>query len=373
MAPLRVGATSLMLAAVVVAGACKGKSDDDAAAAKADTLAATSGMTLPVVGAPVRKGDLVLTVTTTGQVHSDAVATLRSETQGPITAVLVRPGQRVKQGDPLVQVDPRLLDIAVAQAQAGYEKARLNVLDNTVPDSIVTGKAVTGVRLRNAEIRAGLDEAKAALAKAKLDREKATVTAPFDGTIDEVKVAVGARLNQGDEVAKIVDLSNLRIEAQVLEHDLPYIKLGGEAFITAAAMPEKSIRGRVTAILPLVDSSTRAGRAVIRAPGDGVLRPGMYADVRLEATRLPNRIIVPAPAIIERDGRPLVFVVKDGRAQWVYINPGRSNGTDTEVLPDSTTGQIPLQPGDTVIVEGHLTLTHDAPVRLVAKAERKGS
>jgi HlyD family secretion protein len=95
----------------------------------------------------------------------------------------------------------------------------------------------------------------------------------------------------------------------------------------------------------------------------------MYADVRLESTRLPNRILVPAPAVIEREGRPLVFVVKNGRAQWTYVNPGRSNGTDTEILPDSSTGQIPVAVGDTVLVEGHLTLTHDAPVRVVPKVE----
>jgi HlyD family secretion protein len=93
--------------------------------------------------------------------------------------------------------------------------------------------------------------------------------------------------------------------------------------------------------------------------------------VRLEAARLPNRIIVPSSAVIERDGRPLVFVVKDGRAQWVYIVPGRSNGAETEVLPDSASGQIPLKAGDVVLIEGHLTLTHDAPVRVSAKAGRK--
>jgi multidrug efflux pump subunit AcrA (membrane-fusion protein) len=91
----------------------------------------------------------------------------------------------------------------------------------------------------------------------------------------------------------------------------------------------------------------------------------MYADLRLEATRLPDRILVPSRAVIERDGRPLVFVVKGGRAQWVYINPGRNNGVDTEVLPDSSSNQIPVAVGDTVLIEGHLTLTHDAPVKLV--------
>ena len=95
-------------------------------------------------------------------------------------------------------------------------------------------------------------------------------------------------------------------------------------------------------MLPLVDSTTRAGRALVVVPsGNGTLRPGMYADVRLEATRLPGRILVPSRAVIERDGRPLVFVVKDGRAQWVYIMPGRTNGVETEVLPDSLLGPDP--------------------------------
>jgi multidrug efflux pump subunit AcrA (membrane-fusion protein) len=141
--------------------------------------------------------------------------------------------------------------------------------------------------------------------------------------------------------------------------------------VTAAAAPDRVVNGRIAAILPIVDSATRAGRAVIRLANPGVLRHGMYADVRLEATRLPDRILVPYPAVIERDGRPLVFVAKDGRAQWVYVNPGRTNGIEYEILPDSATGRIPLQPGDQVLVEGHLTLTHDAPVQVIRRAERK--
>ncbi|HEV8598583.1 MAG TPA: efflux RND transporter periplasmic adaptor subunit [Gemmatimonadales bacterium] len=359
-------------ALLILSGAagCKDKPADAEAKTGGADSAQPSGapVTLPVVGSEVRKGDLILSVVTTGQVRSEALAILKSETQGTITAVLVRPGDRVKKGQALLRVDPRPLELAVREAEARLEEARLKLLDNTVPDSIVTGKALTGERLKNAEIRAGLEGAKVALEKAKLEREKATITAPFDGVMDEVRVSVGERLSTGQEVGKVVDLQHLRIEAAVLEHDLPLIKVGGQAVVTAAAAPDKPVIGRIAAILPIVDSATRAGRAVIRT-GGGVLRPGMYADIRLEANRLPNRIVVPASAIIQRDGRPLVFVVKDGRAQWVYIFPGRSNGAETEVLPDSASGQIPLKPGDVVIVEGHLTLTHDAPVRVVQKAE----
>ncbi len=207
------------------------------------------------------------------------------------------------------------------------------------------------------------------LAKAKLDRERAVITAPFDGIVERVGVSVGERIGAGQEVAVVVDMLNLRVEADVLEHDLPLLRVGGEAFITVPAAPDKPVRGRIAAVLPMVDSTTRAGRVIIRIRGDGTLRPGMYASARLEAARLPGRIIVPTSAVIERDGRPLVFTVVDDHAEWVYIQQGRSNGRETEILPDSASGLIPLKPGDVVLTEGHRTLSHMAPVRLSAKRE----
>ena len=81
-----------------------------------------------------------------------------------------------------------------------------------------------------------------------------------------------------------------------------------------------------------------------------------------------DRVIVPAVAVIERDGRPLVFRHRAGRAEWLYVTPGRSNGRETEVSPSQETNLAPIQPGDTVLVEGHLTLAHDAPVRLLSRS-----
>jgi multidrug efflux pump subunit AcrA (membrane-fusion protein) len=95
----------------------------------------------------------------------------------------------------------------------------------------------------------------------------------------------------------------------------------------------------------------------------------MTVDVRLEAKRITNVRLVPKAAVIERDGRPVVFVVRNGRADWVYINRGKDNGVETQVLPDTSTYEIPVKPGDQVITRGHLTLSHQAQVRVVRKAD----
>jgi RND family efflux transporter MFP subunit len=346
-------------------------SEADSSGASADSTAApadaapTTALALPVAAVEVREGDLVLTVSTTGQVASDEVSALRSEVAGTVQKVLVRAGDRVRRGQVLMNFDTRPLDINVKDAEAQLDRAMQTFRESYYPDSVVTGKVPTEEQRRTAMIRAGVPGAQVPLDRAKLEREKATVVSPFDGLVDKVEVAVGMRVSTGELLTRVVNLGALRIDAQVLEHDLPLIREGGSAIVTSAASGNRAIVGRIAAVLPIVDTTTRSGRAFVRIPAGSSLRPGMYADVKLEASRLTKRRLVPTRAIIQRDNRPLVFVVKNGRAQWVYINPGRSNGLETEVLPDSGTGLIPVEVGDQVIVEGHLTLTHDATVRVV--------
>jgi len=341
--------------------------------AEAPDSSARPTLALPVSAEEARDGDLVLLVTTTGQVRSDAAVKLRSEISGTVASVLVRPGARVSRGQPLVRFDPYTFQLAVREAQATADESEQRFFESFVPESLVTGKGPTPEQRKALMNKAGLTGARLRLERARFEQTRATITSPVSGTVDAVDVAPGERIANGQQLLTVVDTRNLRIEAQVLEHDLPLLRVGGDASITSAGAPGRIIRGRVDAMLPLVDSVTRAGRAVVRVQGDGTLRPGMYADVQLESARLTNRRLVPARAVIERDGRPLVFVVKEGRAQWTYINPGRSNGTYTEVLPDSSSGTIPVEPGDQVIVEGHLTLVHDAPVRTVAPRDRPAS
>jgi HlyD family secretion protein len=370
MTPRNFSLGALLLLAI--AAGCKKAdgSEADTSAAASDSTAApsdapTTSLTLPVAAVAVREGDLVLTVSTTGQVASDEISTLRSEVAGTVEKVLVRPGDRVRRGQVLMSFDPRPLDINVKDAEAGLDRAMQTFRESYYPDSVVTGRVPTEEQRRTAMVRAGVPSAQVALDRAKLEREKANVISPFDGLVDQVQVAVGMRIGAGELLTRVVNLASLRIDAQVLEHDLPLIREGGQAIVTSAAAGNRAIVGRVVAVLPIVDTTTRSGRAFVRIPPGSALRPGMYADLKLEASRLTGRRLVPTRAIIQRDNRPLVFVVRDGRAQWVYINPGRSNGIETEVLPDSGTGLIPVNVGDDVIVEGHLTLTHDAPVRVV--------
>lgn len=363
--------SGLLLLGLTLTG-CGDKADADGSGDSTPTAALdanTSSLTLPVVGEPVIAGDLVLSVAATGTIRSEARSVVKAETQGTVAEVLVRPGDFVTRGQVLTRLDTKPLELALARAEAGFRNAQVRYRTEIEPDSVASGKAPSEARRAFARASSGLETAEVDVSEAKLNLERAEIRAPFAGVVERVEASVGERISSGEDVAEVIDITNLRVEARVMEHDIPLLARGGDAQVMVAAQPGRIINGKIAAVLPLVDSTGKAGTAVVRIRGDGKLRPGMYADVRLEADRLPDRIIVPRRAVIERDGRPLVWVVKDGRAQWVYINAGRSNDRQTEVLPDSTSGLIPLKAGDIVLVDGHLTLVHDAPVRLVSTRE----
>jgi len=368
-------AVAVGLTAALLTG-CRGRGAGAAAEAPSASVSADvraeSTVALPVVGALVRRGDLVLSVRATGAVRAERQVTVRAETQGTVAEVAVRPGDRVAPGQVLVRLDPRPLNLAVREAEAALDEMRIRLLDALVGDDPADSSEAARRRREGARIRAGVAGAEARLEGARLDRERATLVAPFGGVVDRVGVVAGQRVSAGEEIVRLVDLDSLIIEASVLEHDLPYVRTGGQATVVPSVSPDTRYRGKIEAVLPVVDTATRAGRVLVRVrTADGRLRPGMYADVQLEAARLVNRVIMPAGAVIERDGRTLVFRARAGRADWVYMPVGRSNGTETEVLADSVSGRTPVEPGDTVLVGGHLTLTHDAPIRVRLQEERR--
>ena len=99
--------------------------------------------------------------------------------------------------------------------------------------------------------------------------------------------------------------------------------------------------------------------AEIPNPG-ALLKSGMFATVRIAVNRYPNRLLVPRAAVVERDRRQLVFIVRDGKAFWCYVETGLENDDYVEVVSSA----FDLKPGEPVIVDGHFALAHNAPVEV---------
>ncbi len=168
-----------------------------------------------------------------------------------------------------------------------------------------------------------------------------TFRSPASGIVVEKNVVTGDRIMPGMTVYRIADLSRVWLEAEVFEKDLSLISLGQNAQVSFEAYPGVSHQARVTYVHPTVSVQSRTARVRLELPNPSfALKPGMYAQVELEAPPLPATLVVPRSAVIATGERALVFVeAADGALLPREVQPGRTEGRFMEILEGLTTGE----------------------------------
>jgi HlyD family secretion protein len=349
--------------------------DSIAAADPASEGSASSDLYIPVEGDAAIQDTLVLAVTAAGQVAAWRQSIITAQVSGAARAVNVAENASVGPGSPLVTIDPAEYELALAEAMASLRTAEAQYRETTLFDERITDAAVRSERQKAARAKSGLDRAEVAVAKAKLELSRSRVRAPFAGRVANVKVQTGQWVRPGDELMTVVELSRVKVDVQVLEGQIAFLTPGRLARVHFAAFPDEAFVGRIETINPIVDQSTRSARVVVSVPNPtGKLLPGMYARVSLDARRFADRVLVPRPAILERDRRKMLFVFAPneegssrGFAKWRYVTTGLENDNVVEIVPSDDTEMV--NAGEIVLTAGHHTLVHDARVRITEKAD----
>lgn len=326
---------------------------------------------IPVEGVPVVRGTLMLSVSAVGQAEAWRRVMLTTQVAGRVAAAPVRESQVVNAREIVVALDPVEYALAVEQAEAAVRSATAQYQEMTLFDDRISDPGVRAERERVARSKSGLDAAEVQLKKAQLDVEHTRIGAPFPGRIANLEVVPGEWVRPGDALMTLLDLDPMKVEVRVLESEIGQLAPGRRAQISFAAFPGEMFAGRIATINPVVDSTTRTARAtvLVRNP-DGRILPGMYAEVSMDAQAFADRVLVPRSAVLERDGRTMLFVYEDGRAKWRYVTTGLQNDSLVEIVPNPETDSV--APGEIVLTGGHNTLIHDARVRLVQDAAAAG-
>jgi RND family efflux transporter MFP subunit len=341
----------------------------------------STDMPIPVEGAQAVRQDLVLEVNASGQAASVRSTVLRAQVGGPVIDVPARENLSVDAGTPLMRVDTVDAALDLADARATLDRAMQEFRRNTLGDDRIEDPEIRAERQRAARITAGIDGAEVSVRRAELNLARTRVTAPFPGRVASIRVVPGQYVNVGDELMTIVDLNPIKLEVQVLESEVGYLSAGSMARIEFSAFPGEIFEGRIATINPLVDQTTRQAKVTVMVPNPrGRILPGFFANVTLDAQHLPDRILVPRSAILERDvdRRQLLFVFDGdgttGVAEWRYVQTGLGNSQFVEILqnPDPNSGAKTVAPGEIVLVDGHYTLTHGARISLVENTAAAG-
>ena len=165
--------------------------------------------------------------------------------------------------------------------------------------------------------------------------------APATGTVMVKNIVNGQRVAAGNEIYRIVDLSNVWVIAEVAEGDLAEIKLGDRATVTFRAYRNQPVEGTVTFIYPEVKTETRTVRVRIEvANPDARLKPDMYADVMFHADGKAAVTSVPASAIIDNGKQQIVLVAKgEGRFEPRPVKLGRRGDGYVEIVEGLKAGE----------------------------------
>ncbi len=137
--------------------------------------------------------------------------------------------------------------------------------------------------------------------------------APISGTVVKVHKSIGEQVAPGEAIIEIVNLETVWVEAPIFERDLARLGSNARAIFTTAAHPGTEFTGRVLNIGAVIDEQTRAANVIFEVPNRGrALRIGMQADVRLNAGESIEAVTVPKEAVLEHEGKKIVYVLLSG-------------------------------------------------------------
>jgi membrane fusion protein (multidrug efflux system) len=289
-----------------------------------------------------------------------------AEIAGKVREIRFESGEPVEAGALLLQLDD---SIEQAEVQGLVAEEGLGKLEFERAAQLLNDKL--GSQADYDRTRANLQKTRADLAAKRALLEKKAIRAPFPGILGIRQVDVGAYLEPGDNIVSLQQLDPVYADFSLPERYQSSIKPGQQVSIRVKAWPDAQFEGVISAIEPRIDSNTRSVRlrATLANP-ELLLRPGMFAEVRLLLPVRGKVVTVPQTAIMYNPYGDAVFVVQQGEAGLVVEYRQVQTGIVRDSQIEISSG---LQSGDRVVSAGQLKLRNGMPVSIDDSVQLEGA
>ena len=352
--------------------------------------------------AEVSRGDLIISVSVSGNLEMSHKTDLSFGTAGMVEQIMVSEGDEVSRGQTLAKLDVPSLEANVNMRQAEYEMAKIQLMQTIYPHYtnlyatdlpgawLALDEAQNNLGKAQALLEQGkkeeaqvlleqveaslnkveekaqarvwavpfsvkvvelqVDEAKAALDMVLAELAKATIIAPFDSIVSDISINEGQQLSAmtyANPAICLIDPGEIEMNGIIDEIDVSTVKLGQEADITLDALPNKEVRGKVTFI-------SQAGTVYVGVVSykttitlenpDSELRDGMSATADIITDRRENVLLIPNRAIQGARGNYYVEVAVGEQTEQRRVTLGLSDGIEIEVLSGLEEGEEVLLP-----------------------------
>lgn len=374
----------------------------------------------PVEVTEVISKDLAKITTMSGKISPNKDVMVMPDMPGKVETVKVKDGDQVNKGDLLFTLDKKDIQKQVDQAKAAYDLAAINYdisqdQAGKTRESYERTKALTETVLNNARINlentrklyeAGavpqtqleqaeisfeqqetqlqtqldqaelgasnkvtdlasgqLKQAELAYNQAKDALNNTLVTAPISGIITGNSLEPGIMVSNAQPSMNIVDINKVYVSIEVVEGLVNKLKKGQEVDLTISSISPEPIKAIIDSINPIPDARTQLYLIKIYVENtDNEIKPGMFANVDIPLEIKNDILSVPSEAVILRNEKTLVYIVKDGKAVEKEIEIGLDTGTEVEVVQG-------LEENDKVIIKGFDYVKNGDEVKVVGGTE----
>jgi membrane fusion protein (multidrug efflux system) len=259
----------------------------------------------------------------------------------------------VRKGQLIAKIDVSVLKATLDQAEASFDLA----------DKLYQRRKMLSERkvIAKEELDRSQNERTLALTnlrRAKLHYDRGFLHSPANGVVNHLHVDVGEFVDRGDPVADIVNVDKIKINVNVPELDVRYLRPGQKAMVVVDAFPGRRLTGTIDFVAYKADPATKTFhvKVLIENPKREI-RPGMIARVAFLRRLIPDALVVPLFALVDKGGERIVFVEKDGIAYARTVSIGVIKGDRVQI----TAG---LEDGDHVIVSGQTEVEEGMQVQV---------
>ncbi len=330
------------------------------------------------------KQDLDVRLTYTADLIPNQLVNIFSRVDGYIAKMYVDKGDLVKAHQLLIEIDHTDFVHAVNQAKANLVSAKAKVVQQDAAvrnakltldrmQALIRDQFVSQQDLDNAQVnsdaaialmdslRAQVKQMEVALAQAETNLAYSYIRAPFAGYIAERNLDPGSYVSgttaststMSRGILSLHDVDTVRTLIEVVEKDVPLVKLGQRADVRAEAYPNETFEGTVTRIVQALNRATRTMTVEVDLPNkDHRLKGGMFARVELLVDKHPQAVQIPLDAVSRLEEYQYVYVIRDGKAHQVPVELGGRVDNRVEVLKGLTGDEQLIVAGKDLVSEG---------------------
>ena len=289
-------------------------------------FAAAAKKSLLITTVAATKGDFTHFVEVTGSVLSKKNVNISAETGGRILDIPAIEGMRMSKGQVLAKIDSESIQRSIEELENNLSLAR-TVFEKQ--ERLWNQKIGTEIQYLEAKSRKeGLEKS---LASLRTQMAKAAVRAPFNGTVETVRVREGELVQPGSQMFQFVGESDLFIEADISESYIGVLSKGDSVEITFPSI-KKTITTKVSATGSIINPNNRTFKVEVFLPSLPEVKPNMISILKIQDYKNKESVIVPSHLILADTKGDYLFAVENGVAKKKYVTRGYTSGDQTEIV-----------------------------------------